>query len=102
MIYQFEAPVWVWSAVEGGSWRFITVPADVSAGLKTLRGPAGGRTGGWGMLRVAVTIGQARWRTSVFPDKKSGGFLLPLKAAVRKAEGLGDGDIVQVTIEVDF
>lgn len=97
MIYQFEAPVWVWSGAEGGAWRFITVPVDVSDGLKALRGPARG----WGMMRVAVTIGATRWRTSVFPDKKSGGFLLPLKAAVRKAEGLGDGDMARVTIEVE-
>jgi len=101
MIYVFEAPVWLYSAAEGGAWRFITVPVDVSAGLKALGGPARGQRRGWGMIRVTVTIGQTRWRTSVFPDKTSGGFLLPLKAAVRKAENLGVGDVARVTLELE-
>ena len=60
----------------------------------------GERTIAW-PIRVAVTIGQTRWRTSIFPDKASGGFLLPLKAAVRKAESLGVGDVARVTLELE-
>ena len=94
MIYEFEAPLWLYSG--SAAWHFVTLPVEVGAGLRALRGPARG----WGMVRVAATIGQTRWTTSVFPDKTSGGFLLPVKAAVRRAEGLVAGDTVQVTLEM--
>ena len=43
---------------------------------------------------------RTRWRTSVFPDKRSGTFLLPLKAEVRKKERMLDGDTVRVDLRV--
>ena len=95
MIYEFEAPLWLYSG--SGAWHFLTLPVEVGTGLKALRGPARG----WGMVRVAVTIGRTRWSTSAFPDKTSGSFLLPVKAAVRRAEGLAPGDTVRVTLEMD-
>ena len=41
-----------------------------------------------------------RWRTSLFPDRSGGSYLLPVKAAVRKAVGAGVGDriIVRLTL----
>ena len=57
-----------------------------------------GMSRGWGSLKVVATIGESRWSTSVFPSKDSG-WILPVKAAVRKAEGLGVGDAVEVTLE---
>jgi hypothetical protein len=97
MIYQFEAAIWA-HASEGGAWFFVTVPADVSDGLRSLRGPATG----FGSMRIAATVGQTRWRTSVFPHKASGGFLLPIKAEVRRRETLTVGDRPQVTLEVEM
>lgn len=96
MIYAFEGALWLHSST-GAAWVFVTVPADVSAGLKAMRGTARG----WGSMRVIATIGQTRWRTSVFPHKSSGGFLLPLKADVRRAEGLSVGDMARITLELD-
>ena len=49
-------------------------------------------------MKVHVTIGATVWDTSIFPDKGSGGWLLPVKAAVRKAEGLVAGDQVQLSV----
>ena len=57
-----------------------------------------GMARGWGSLKVVATIGGSRWSTSVFPAKDTG-WLLPVKAAVRKAEGLGEGEPVEVTLE---
>ena len=57
--------------------------------------PAQGRRG-FGSRRVEVTVGLTTWRTSIFPDKESGSFLLPVKADVRKQEQLDDGDPVTV------
>ena len=39
-------------------------------------------------------------KTSIFPDKKRGGYLLPLKAAVRTKEKIELGNTVAVTIEL--
>ncbi|HRE33573.1 MAG TPA: DUF1905 domain-containing protein, partial [Sphingopyxis terrae] len=50
--------------------------------------------------KVRATVGDTRWNTSVFPHKESGGWLLPVKAAVRKAEGLTEGDVVTVTVSL--
>ena len=96
MIYEFDAEVWLHSAGSGG-WHFITVPPDVSEGLKVLRGPARN----FGSMRVLARIGESRWRTSVFPDKGRGAFLLPVKLDVRRREGLGAGDRRRVTLEVE-
>jgi len=49
-------------------------------------------------MKVHVTIGETAWDTSIFPDKGSGGWLLPVKAAVRKAEELVVGDHIQVSV----
>ena len=72
------APLWIWN--EGtGSWHFITVPPEEACELR-----AHGLTErrGFGSVRVEAPIGGVAWRTSVFPQK-SGGYLLPVKAAVR-------------------
>ena len=47
-----------------------------------------------------ATIGATTWKTSIFPDKKVGSFLLPLKAEVRKAEGIEVGDSIGFVLEI--
>jgi hypothetical protein len=59
-----------------------------------------GPRSGWGSIRVEATIGGSTWKTSIFPDSKSGTFLLPVKAQVRKQEGISAGDRVRLTIEI--
>jgi hypothetical protein len=55
-------------------------------------------TYGWGVIPVYVRIGKTRWYTSLFP--KDGSYLVPIKADVRRAEHLEDGDEVAVQLEV--
>jgi len=50
------------------------------------------------MIPVQVRIGQTEWKTALWP--KDGLYVLPLKDAVRRAEGLEVGQIVQVWLEV--
>ena len=88
------ATLWRWSG-EGGSWHFLTIDGQVSA---EIRFAALGRTGGFGSIKVEARIGRTSWSTSIFPQKDSGGFILPVKAAVRKAEAIGEGD--EVTVEL--
>lgn len=79
------------------AWRFLYVPQKDSAALKEKYGT---HARGWGSLPVRATIGKTSWGTSIFPDKKSGCYLLPLKAAVRKVEGIDDEDTVRFAIEL--
>lgn len=78
-----------------GSWRFITLPKAQS---KELRSMFDGSLG-FGSLPCTVTVGATTWRTSVFWSK-SVGYMLPVKAAVRKAEGLADGQTVAYSLDV--
>jgi hypothetical protein len=98
-IFQATGPVWLWTAAPPakGSWHFMTIDPQTSV---EIRYEALGRTGGFGSVKVAATIGETRWHTSLFPHRTSGGFLLPLKAGVRRSEGLEEGDTVSVRLEV--
>ena len=49
---------------------------------------------------AAWHFGKTTWKTSIFPDKKSGTYLLPLKADVRRREGIGAGDRITSSLEV--
>lgn len=55
---------------------------------------------GWGSLPVMATIGKTTWKTSIFPDKKRGAYLLPIKAEVRKKEEIEKDDMVALLLEV--
>ena len=91
----FTAPLWLWNG-QNGSWHFITVPEAESA---ELRAEGLARRGGFGSVRVEAAIGEVRWRTSVFPVARTGEYLLPVKADVRRRASVAAGDEVAVTIE---
>jgi hypothetical protein len=88
-------PLWLWSGGQA-SWHFVTVPEDQAG---ELRAHSLLSRGGFGSVRVEVTIGEVRWRTSVFPQK-SGGYILPVKAEVRRQAGIVAGDDVTVELEI--
>jgi hypothetical protein len=54
-----------------------------------------------GSFPATVTIGAARWQTSIFPDKALAAFLFPLKSQVRKSAGITEGDTVSVLLELE-
>lgn len=95
--------LWRWQgkAKEGSpspvAWFFVTIDGDVA---EAIRGASPGRTAAWGSVYVSVTIGETTWRTSLFPSRDVGGYLLPVKAAVRKAERLEEGSEARVRIEI--
>ena len=92
--FVFRATLWVHAA---GSWQFITLPKHISAELRAAGAHA---SRGFGSLRVRVTIGSTTWNTSVFPDSKSGTYLLPVKKAVRIAEQLSIDHSVDVVLRL--
>ena len=95
MLHTFTAQLWVWDARKSDTWTFVTVPPQLSDELQA----RGGASSGFGSVSVEVTIGSSCWRTSVFPDKESRCFVLPIKAAIRKAEAIAAGDTVAITLK---
>lgn len=75
----------------------MTIPKKQSDEIKKKFGE---NARGWGSLPVSVTIGKTKWKTSIFPDKRSGSYLLPIKAQARKKEGLIAGKHITFSIEV--
>ncbi|MCB1247564.1 MAG: DUF1905 domain-containing protein, partial [Acidimicrobiia bacterium] len=65
MQFTFSAALWL-AEVEGASWVFVTLPEDVSDEIEE----SVPSKGGFGSVRVEVTIGGSVWRTSLFPDTK--------------------------------
>lgn len=94
MDYHFDSELWEASAE--AAWVFLTVPNPVSQDIRELSGPRVG----FGSVRVEVRIGASLWQTSVFPDAKSGCYVLPVKKAVRRAEDLEVGDEVVVEMSL--
>ncbi len=91
-----SAKIWLYPG-ETASWHFVTLPQELGAHLKQTYAP---HRRGFGSLPVSVTIGYTTWRTSMFPDRQSGSYLLPLKASVRKKEELLVGDTIALTLTV--
>jgi hypothetical protein len=93
--FNIRAKVWLYPGP--GGWHFITLPVRQAKLIKKIAREA---KRGWGSLPVKVTIGKTAWNTSMFPDKKSGSYVLPVKASVRKDENILEGDIIDVVIEL--
>lgn len=92
-VYTLSSKVIVYPGM--GGWRFLMLPKKSSEEIK---GKFGRSARGWGSLPVSVTVGKTAWDTSIFPDKKSSTYLLPLKAKIRKVEHILDDDRVTFTI----
>jgi hypothetical protein len=93
--YSFKAELWEWASKT--SWFFLSVPeADADEIVERF-----GRTApGFGSIRVEVSIGATTWRTSIFPSRSEKTYVLPVKKAVRSAEGLTPG--VQASVELSI
>ena len=93
--YTFTAELW---EHEGPApWHFVSLPEAVADEIEATYGH---RAAGFGSLRVEVTIGTTRWSTSLFPDRKRGTYLLPVKKSVRVAERLEAGEPAAVRLVV--
>ena len=95
MSYEFDADLWRHDG--DAAWYFVTLPFDVADDIEERHGRT---TGGFGSVRVRVRIGATEGSTSLFPDNKRKSYVLPVKAAVRKAEHLADGTSARVALTV--
>ena len=101
--FTVTTPLWRWqSATAPAAWFFLTISGDTADGIRlaAISGQWLDGRKGFGSAKVRATVGDTSWSTSVFPHKESGGWLLPVKAAVRKAEALAEGDAVTVTVSL--
>ncbi len=93
--FHIKTTVWLYPGMVG--WHFVTVPKETTEEIDNYFSLI---KGGWGSIPVMVTIGKTNWKTSIFPDKKSGSYLLPLKKEVRLKEKISEGDEVKVELEI--
>jgi hypothetical protein len=93
MDLEFAGEMWFWKGP--APWHFVTVPEDE---CQALASAAGLVSYGWGMIPVAARIGRTGWATSLWP--KDGRYIVPVKANVRRAEGIEVGDTVTVRLTV--
>lgn len=100
----FETVLWRWQAEPPakGAWFFVTIAGEAADGVRALgfeRRALGARAG-FGSVRLRVSVEGVRFETSAFPHAASGGYVLPVKAEVRKQAGVGEGDLVAVGVWV--
>lgn len=89
----FSSDVWIYDGP--AAWYFVSLPPDDADAVAD---HVADRAKAFGSVRVEATIGATSWRTSLFPDSRSGTYVLPVKKAVRSAEGLSDGTPVTVRL----
>lgn len=96
--FNFKANLYLYNGgKDGGAWHFITLPSNVADEINFFYAD---QKRGWGSLPVEVTIGESTWSTSIFPQKETKSFFLPVKALVRKNENIADGDEVECKIKI--
>lgn len=93
MRVRFRGDVWFWRGPS--PFHFVSVPASASHDIHEI---AAFVTYGWGVIPCSVTLGKTTWTTSLIP--KDGLYLVPIKAAIRQAEGIDIGATVDVTVVI--
>lgn len=93
MLIEFSGKIWFWRGP--APWFFVTVPEKESNDIKGISGIV---TYGWGVIPAIVRIGKTEFKTSLIP--KDGSYLVPIKAAVRKAENIDESDEVTIHLEI--
>ena len=99
---RFSAPLQVWRGAAHGGIGYVLIDGAASgaiSGHELVRRLELGRRRGFGSVKVIVRVGGSEWRTSVFPQK-SGGWFLPVKKAIQRAEGLMEGEPVEAELEL--
>ncbi|WEX73847.1 DUF1905 domain-containing protein [Sinorhizobium numidicum] len=94
--FEFDAELWLYPGK--GGWDFVTLPKDIARQIKFLAEP---KTRGWRSEPVIARAGNTEWTTSIFPDKASQSFLLPVKSGVRRKENLATGQSVRIELTLN-
>lgn len=95
MEFKFKTKLWIYPGPS--AWHFLNIPKKESIIIKesfTIL------KRGFGSIKILAKVKDSEWKTSIFPDSKSGTYLLPIKQAIRIKESLKAGDYVEVEIRV--
>jgi hypothetical protein len=92
---EFSGPMYEWRGP--APYHFVAVPEDEA---EQIRETAAMVSYGWGMIPVRGCIGHTEFATSLWPQ--GGGYVVPVKDAVRAAESLTLGDLVTVRLTIDI
>lgn len=122
--FEIAAELWRWTPEPPAkaSWYFVTITGAAADAIRALgfeRRALGGSVGpamppawpkqrggavypalGFGSVRLRAAVEGVAFETSAFPHASSGGYVLPVKAAVRKAAGVSEGDRVALGLWV--
>jgi hypothetical protein len=100
--FKFKSTVSVWGGdtYDSSAWRFARVPENISKKIKAMQ--EGRLRRGWGAVYARALIRESEWQTSIFPDRHSATYILPLKKSVRKVEDLYDDKAITVYLDIWF
>jgi len=96
VVIEFEATLWEYQGE--APWVFVTLPNEDADEIEDRVA----KKGGFGSVRVTAEIGGSKWQTSLFPDKASASYVLPVKRAIRDHEDLAPGDTARVTLTIEL
>ena len=93
-------PLMRWQG-DRGTYHLVTFANEQAEALTThaaLQRLEFGRSRGFGSIKLTARVGETEWRTSVFPQKKSAQWVLLVSKKVMRAEDVGAGDVLEVTL----
>ncbi len=88
--FKVEAKVWLYPGLAG--WHFVTLDKTLSSEIKK-KYPKG-------FVKVEVTLSESSWQTSLFPHSQSKSYLICIKNAIRKKEGIFEGDEISLSVKI--
>lgn len=94
--YSFTGEVWLWQA-EKAVWHFVALPREMSEDIKAFTKHL---ARGFKSVKVEAQIGETNWKTSIFPSKDRGAYILPIKKSVRLAEHIGVNSVISVSLTI--
>ncbi len=95
MRYEFRSELWV--HIGENPWYFVTMPPDQSDEIAEVTAPM---RKGFGSVRVEVKVNTFTWLTSIFPEAKTGCYVLPIEKQIRLGASLEVGESVPVAIKL--
>ena len=93
MQFRFAATVFEWRGP--APYHFVALPERNAQEIADL---AASVTYGWGMIPVTARIGGTEFTTSLW--RRDGTYVVPLKDAVRRAERIGIGETIAVSMDL--
>jgi hypothetical protein len=93
MTFTIRGEIWYWRGP--APFYFVTVPAPESCEIKSVEKLV---TYGWGMIPATIGIGDTTYKSALWA--KDGAYIVPLRASVRKAESLEEGQMIEVRLDI--